>query len=90
MPDGPRLSNMTWHDWLNLRNQILISRAIAAAALMREDSRGAHFRTDYPETDSLDGSRNTLVRLRHGKLEVDSQAVAFSRVRPGETLIETE
>jgi len=90
VPDGPRLSNMTWHDWLNLRSQILIGRTIAAAALSRKDSRGAHFRTDYPETDSLESSRNTLVSLRDGELAVDTQAVAFSRVKPGESLIEME
>ncbi len=87
VPDGPRLSNMTWHDWLNLRSQILIGRTIAAAALLRKDSRGAHFRTDYPETDSLESSRNTLVSLRDGELAVDTQAVAFTRVKPGESLI---
>ncbi|MDP7546092.1 MAG: FAD-binding protein, partial [Alphaproteobacteria bacterium] len=89
VPAGPRLSNVTWHDWLNLRSQILVGRAIATAAQLRQDSRGAHYRTDYPEMDSLQGSRNTLVRLRQGKLAVDTQAVAFTRVRPGETLIES-
>ena len=87
VPDGPRLSNMTWHDWLNLRSQILIGRTIAAAALLRKDSRGAHFRADHPETDSLESSRNTLVSLRDGELAVDTQAVAFTRVKPGESLI---
>ena len=90
VPDGPRLSNMTWHDWLNLRSQILIGRTIAVAALLREDSCGAHFRADHPETDSLESSRNTLVSLRDGELAVDTQAVAFSRVKPGESLIEME
>jgi fumarate reductase flavoprotein subunit len=87
VPDGPRLSNMTWHDWLNLRSQILIGRTIAVAALLREDSCGAHFRADHPETDSLESSRNTLVSLRDGELAVDTQAVAFTRVKPGESLI---
>ncbi len=88
--DTPRLSNMTWHDWLNLRSQILIARTIAAAALLREDSRGAHFRADHPETDSLESSRNTLVHLRNGALATDTQAVAFTRVKPGDSLIEME
>ena len=40
--------NLTWHDWLNLENLIAMSKVIASAALRRENSRGAHFRTDFP------------------------------------------
>ena len=46
---GTRAFNLTWHDWLNLRNLTLVSRAVARAALARENSRGAHFRSDFPE-----------------------------------------
>ena len=41
LADGPRTFNLTWHDWMNLESQILISQAIAGAATAREDSRGA-------------------------------------------------
>jgi fumarate reductase flavoprotein subunit len=86
--DGPRTFNLTWHDWMNLESQILISQAIAGAATAREDSRGAHYRTDFPETRDLENSRNTVVRLNGGMIETDEQAVQFTRVKPGETLIE--
>src|SRR5205823_6373137 len=33
--DGDRAFNLTWHDWLNLRSLIEISKVIAAAALRR-------------------------------------------------------
>ena len=36
-------------DGLDLRGRLLLGRLIAQAALRREESRGAHFRTDYPE-----------------------------------------
>jgi len=88
--DGSRAFNLTWHDWLNLRSQLLVSRAIAAAALAREDSRGAHFREDHPETGDLATSRYTLVSLREGALRVHHEPVAFSIVRPGESLIAGE
>ncbi|MDX1541333.1 MAG: FAD-binding protein, partial [Geminicoccaceae bacterium] len=42
LADRDRAYNLTWHDWLNLESQILVSRAICTAALAREDSRGAH------------------------------------------------
>jgi len=85
--DDGRAFNLTWHDWLNLESQILVSRAIAEAALVREDSRGAHFREDFPETRDLDTSANTVVRLRDGAMSIGSIPVAFTRIRPGQSLL---
>jgi fumarate reductase flavoprotein subunit len=53
--------NLTWHDWLNLKNQMLVSRAIATAALARENSRGAHFREDFPDPGDIPNSYYTCV-----------------------------
>jgi fumarate reductase flavoprotein subunit len=85
--DDGRAFNLTWHDWLNIESQILVSRAIAEAALVREDSRGAHFREDFPETRDLDTSANTVVRMRDGAISIGSIPVAFTRVRPGQSLL---
>jgi fumarate reductase flavoprotein subunit len=86
--DGANLAfNLTWHDWLNLKNLILVSRAIVAAAVARVDSRGAHFRSDYPRASDLDTSSFTCVVLHEGRIDVTTEPVAFTRVRPGETLI---
>jgi fumarate reductase flavoprotein subunit len=88
VPVTDRRFNLTWHDWLNLESQILVSRAICAAALARDDSRGAHFRTDFPATGALDQSANTVVRLDGERLAVTTRPVAFSRVRPGQSLLD--
>jgi fumarate reductase flavoprotein subunit len=85
--DGDRVFNLTWHDWLNLDNLIAVSRAIATAALAREDSRGAHFREDFPQASSLAQSDFTVVRQRNAVLELTREPVRFSRVKPGESLI---
>ena len=45
--------NLTWHDWLNLRSLTEVSRVITLAARKRENSRGAHFREDFPEPGDL-------------------------------------
>jgi len=79
--------NLAWHDWLNLKNLILVSKVIAAAALARDDSRGAHWRADFPETGDLATSAFTSARLVVGKIDVAMRPVKFTRVRPGETLI---
>jgi len=83
-----RAFNLTWHDWLNLRNQILVSRAIANAALLREDSRGAHYRSDFPDTGDLHSSHFTSTALNDdGEFHTRSRPVAFTRVAPGESLL---
>jgi fumarate reductase flavoprotein subunit len=85
--DGDRVFNLTWHDRLNLENLVAVSRAIATAALAREDSRGAHFREDFPEASALAQSDFTIVRQHGADLELTREPVRFSRVKPGETLI---
>jgi fumarate reductase flavoprotein subunit len=79
--------NLTWMDRLNLENLILVSRAICAAADARTDSRGAHFREDYPEPSDLAASRYTVVHADDEGFNVTTEPVDFTRVRPGETLL---
>ncbi|MFI5015031.1 MAG: L-aspartate oxidase [Hyphomicrobiales bacterium] len=83
-----RAFNLTWMDRLNLENLILVSRAIVAAALAREDSRGAHFREDFPETSELATSSYTVARLDGETISTAMAPVRFTRVRPGESLIQ--
>jgi len=86
--DGCRRYNLTWMDRLNLENLTLVSRAIAAAADFRRDSRGAHFREDYPQTSDLATSHYTNVRLAGGQPVVITDPVMFTRVRPGQSLLQ--
>jgi fumarate reductase flavoprotein subunit len=87
LADGERAFNLTWHDWLNLRSLIEVSKAILAAAQQRENSRGAHFREDFPEAGDLATSSFTVVRQHGAGLSVSSEPVEFSIVRPGESLL---
>jgi fumarate reductase flavoprotein subunit len=77
-----------WHDWMNLRNLIQVSRVITVSALAREDSRGAHYRADFPHTDSLESSACIVVQAAFdGTLALRRQPVSFHRVRPGHSLV---
>jgi fumarate reductase flavoprotein subunit len=80
--------NLTWHDWLNLSNLVEVSKVIVRAAQSRENSRGAHFRADFPEPGDLATSRYTRARqATNGDVAVESVPVVFNRVRPGQSLV---
>ena len=79
--------NLTWHDWLNLQSLIDISEVIAKAGLWRENSRGAHFREDFPDAGPMEDSYFTVAKSVNGSLDVSREAVKFTIVKPGETLL---
>src|SRR5262249_35515124 len=79
--------NMTWHDWPKLRRLPEVGGVIPLAARRRENSRGAHFRSDFPEPGDLPSSRFTVARQTAGGLEITDEPVQFTHVRPGETLL---
>ena len=87
LADAGRVFNLTWHDWLNLRSLIEVSQAIAAAALARENSCGAHYREDFPDEGAPAEARYTVVRRTGDGLDVSRQPVNFSIVQPGESLL---
>ena len=86
--DGGNLAfNLTWHDWMNLKNLILVSKSIRYAAVAREDSRGAHYREDFPDVRDVENSRFTSVTWAGGRLACTTKPVAFTRVKPGQSLL---
>ena len=59
---GHREYNTGWHTALDLRNLLTVSEAVARAAIMRQESRGAHFREDYLAKDDAWGKQNIVIR----------------------------
>jgi succinate dehydrogenase/fumarate reductase flavoprotein subunit len=80
VPGGPTL-NLAWQDCLNLENQATAARLIARSALARRESRGAHFRRDFPGP-ALGPLFSVRVQARHGVPAVWEEPVAFTRVTP--------
>ena len=64
--------NPGWHLALDLENMLDISEAVTRSALLREESRGAHTREDYPDSDdAVWGKQNLVTRMdEEGGVEV--------------------
>jgi succinate dehydrogenase/fumarate reductase flavoprotein subunit len=78
--------NTAWQDWLNLKNQVLAARLIGRSALERRESRGAHWRRDFPAPAA--GPHYTVrVRRAADGPQVWREPVVFSRVTPAETAV---
>jgi succinate dehydrogenase / fumarate reductase flavoprotein subunit len=73
---GHREYNPAWHAALDLHNLLTVSEAITRSALEREESRGGHFREDYPDKDPAWGRMNIIVRkARDGRMDVSRMQI---------------
>ncbi len=58
---GGRTYNPGWHTALDLQNSLTVAEAVITSALARQESRGGHFRDDYPEKDPAAAKYNQVV-----------------------------
>ncbi|HEX3435665.1 MAG TPA: fumarate reductase/succinate dehydrogenase flavoprotein subunit [Pseudacidobacterium sp.] len=73
---GNREYNNGWHTAIDVSNMMLVSEAIARAALLRKESRGAQFREDFPNKDAEWGKHNIVIRQgTDGAMQVEKQAL---------------
>ena len=74
--DGGRDYNPGWHTVLDLPNLLTISEAITRSALERRESRGGHFRDDYPAKDPAYGGFNILLRRgSNGEMQISREPI---------------
>ncbi|MQA04630.1 MAG: FAD-binding protein [Streptosporangiales bacterium] len=78
---GPAQVNYGWQEALDLANQLAVARAVVVSALHREESRGAHYRSDFPEQDDAQWSQYVVLR---GNAEVETHQVQHTRLSPEE------
>jgi len=68
-----RQFNPGWHVALDLHCLLTVSEAITRAALERRESRGAHTRVEYPDSDKHFGTVNVIVRRQNGAMTVTQE-----------------
>lgn len=72
--------NMEWNHIIDFTNWITVGRMVAASALHREESRGAHYREDFPATDNRNWLINIFLKKKEGmEIELPQEPVIFSR-----------
>jgi succinate dehydrogenase / fumarate reductase flavoprotein subunit len=77
---GNREYNPGWHTALDLQNLLTVSEIVARAALERKESRGGHFRDDFPEKDPSYGKFNIVIRRGpNGEMQVTREPIPEMR-----------
>jgi succinate dehydrogenase / fumarate reductase, flavoprotein subunit len=59
--EGSRMFNPGWHLAMDLKSMLTVSEAVMRSALVREESRGAHSRIDFPELSAEWGNKNNVI-----------------------------
>jgi len=72
---GSRRYNPGWHAVRDLRFMLTIAEAVLRAALERKESRGAHWRLDYPQKDPALGMVNMVAYDENGTLKIRRRQV---------------
>ncbi len=73
---GERVANYDWIEALEVQAMVPLAGLIASAARRRTESRGAHFREDYPEPDDAAWLRNIRIRRDGDEIVFDGVPVA--------------
>ena len=78
---GDGAFNLAWQDWLNLQNQATTAWLIARSALERTESRGSHYRRDFPKT-AADAVTVLAGSAEGAGPKVWTEPVRYTRMKP--------
>src|SRR5258708_32278225 len=68
--DANRMYNNGWHSALDLRSLLMVSECIARCAIERKESRGGHFRDDYPGKSDEFAKVNIITAKSNGEMKI--------------------
>jgi succinate dehydrogenase / fumarate reductase flavoprotein subunit len=74
--EGSRMFNPGWHLALELKAMMTVAEAVARSALVREESRGAHSRIDFPDLDPVWGTKNNIIRQEGGAMALRQNPIS--------------
>src|ERR1700732_772106 len=77
---GHREYNPGWHTAIDLKHLLTVSEAITRSAIERKESRGGHFRDDFPNKTSAEGKMNVvLLKQADGSMQVRRENIPEMR-----------
>ncbi|MFC1732614.1 FAD-binding protein [candidate division KSB1 bacterium] len=77
-----RIYNKEWIDAIELENMVLLHEASARCALKRTESRGVHFREDFPETDNDRWLKEQIAAQNNGNIAIKERPVTYTSMTP--------
>jgi succinate dehydrogenase / fumarate reductase flavoprotein subunit len=73
---GHREYNPGWHTAIDLKHLLTVSEAITRSAIERKESRGGHFRDDFPSRNAADGKMNiVLCKASDGSMQTRREPI---------------
>jgi succinate dehydrogenase/fumarate reductase flavoprotein subunit len=82
IPSADGTYNPSLSTLLELENMLDVAHVIVASALAREESRGVHYRTDFPQRDDANWSRHTIASNRPDEPSLEYKPVVITQWRP--------
>jgi len=82
LSDRTAWSNQTLNFARELENMLILARAITLGALARNESRGAHYKPDFPERDDANWLKTTRASFKDGRIELKYEPVDTSLIPP--------
>jgi succinate dehydrogenase / fumarate reductase, flavoprotein subunit len=80
--DRTKWSNQTLNFTRELENMLVLARVITLGALARNESRGAHYKPDYPERDDANWLKTTRAKWSNGEIHLTYDPVDISLIPP--------
>jgi succinate dehydrogenase / fumarate reductase flavoprotein subunit len=82
LSDRSRWSNQTLNFARELDNMLILARVITLGALQRNESRGAHYKPDFPNRDDANWLKTTRAKWVNGEIQISYEAVDISQLPP--------